>query len=250
MNINFSLVLPCYNEEQNIDSLFKEIQKLDLNNIFCEFIFVNNGSEDKTELKIDNIIKVSNQNSNKQYSIVKLNLDKNLGYGGGILAGLKYAKGQYIGWCHADLQTPLEDFLKLYVLVNGKSKVFGKGYRINNRGFDSLISKIHEKFASIILGADMKEVNAQPKIINKNDFLIFTNPPKKWTTIDTYFYFMALKNNFTIKTINVTFKPRIYGHSKWKNNKYTFLKYLILNFLYFFKLKLSYEKNNSTKSNS
>ena len=70
-------------------------------------ILVNNGSTDGTK-KIENVIKNNNKNN---IDVKFLDLKENQGYGGGIAEGLKIAKGDYIGWAHADLQTPLIDFL-------------------------------------------------------------------------------------------------------------------------------------------
>ncbi len=89
--------------------------------------------------------------------VKKVNLEENDGYGGGIIAGLNAAKGNFIGWTHADLQTPLIDFYKLYSLIKEEKIVLGKGYRINNRGFDSIVSRLHEICASLILGFKMRE---------------------------------------------------------------------------------------------
>ena len=59
MTTNFSLVLPCYNEEENISHLYDEFKKIPLVNETAELIFVNNGSIDTTEKKIDQMIKVN-----------------------------------------------------------------------------------------------------------------------------------------------------------------------------------------------
>ena len=59
MSINFSLVLPCYNEESNIMPLYQEFSKFPLKNEKCELIFVNNGSTDNTGKKIDFNVKFS-----------------------------------------------------------------------------------------------------------------------------------------------------------------------------------------------
>lgn len=250
MYINFSIILPCFNESDNIHELYNELLNLKIQNIYFEVIFVNNGSTDDTGNKIDEVINILSNTNNLNFYIKKLNLDKNLGYGGGIIEGLKIANGEYIGWTHADLQTPLEDFYKLYNLAKNKKKIFAKGIRINNRGFDSLVTKMHEIFARMILGVKLSEINAQPKIIRKEDLGYFRNPPKDWTTIDTYFYYISLKNNFQIIEQNVIFKQRIYGQSKWKNNFFIFVKHLFNNFIYLFKLKIINEKNNTTKHNS
>ncbi len=234
MIYNFSLILPCYNEEKNISILCMEFLQLSFKNIKAELILVNNGSNDNTLKEIRNEIK---KNKSKIISIKLVNLKRNLGYGGGIAEGLKYASGEYLGWAHADLQTPLEDFLKLYKLIKHKKKILGKGYRINNRGFDGIISKLHENLASIILGFKMKEVNAQPKIFSKDTMKYFKNIPYKWTTLDTYIVYTCLKNNIEIKTIDVVFNTRKYGQSKWKNNFISFFNHILFNILYLFKLR-------------
>ena len=126
MTVNFSLILPCYNEELNIIHLYEEFKNIPDNNV-KELIFVNNGSTDNTEEKIDKIIHQSNIEKKSNLIIKKLNLPKNQGYGGGIKAGLEVAQGDFIGWTHADLQTPLIDFFKLYNLIKHKKKILGKG---------------------------------------------------------------------------------------------------------------------------
>ena len=83
----------------------------------------------------------------------------------------------------------------------------------------------------------MTEINAQPKIIEREKLVLFKNPPKKWTTLDTYFYYISLKNNLEIIKINVNFKSRIHGQSKWKSNLFTFIKHIFFNFLYLIRLK-------------
>lgn len=236
MLLNFSLVLPCFNEEKNIPFLYKEFLQISFNKYNCELIFVNNGSTDNTGIQIDNIININKKIQNN-ILIKKLDLKQNVGYGGGIIAGLNIARGEYVGWAHADLQSPLEDFIKLYELIKKEKNVFGKGIRINNRGFDSIISKFHEKLASLILGFEMQEINAQPKIFSKDVAQYLTNMPKKWTTLDTYAYYSCLKKNVKIVEIEVVFKNRIYGQSKWKNNLKNFISHIIFNFLYLIKLR-------------
>ena len=236
MPINLSLVLPCYNEEKNIAFLCNEFLTLSFNDIKAELILVNNGSEDNTKSEIDKAI---NNNINKNISIKLVHLKKNVGYGGGISEGLKHASGEYIGWSHADLQTPLRDFLKLYNLIKGKKNILGKGFRTNNRGFYGIVSRLHENLASIVLGVKMKEVNAQPKIFNKELMSNFSKMPYKWTTLDTYVMYVCLKNKIEVKTIDVVFNTRKFGQSKWKNNFINFISHIIFNVLYLFKLRFT-----------
>ena len=238
MTINFSLVLPCYNEEENISLLYKEFSEIPLDRYRAELILVNNGSIDGTQKEIEKII---NNNKKDNINVVLLNLKKNLGYGGGISEGLKIANGDYIGWSHADLQTPLIDFFKLFNLIKNKQKVFGKGIRVNNRGYFGLISKMHEVLASIILGYNLKEINAQPKIFSKDVLKYFNNMPKKWTTLDTYAVYISLENNIDIVEMDVIFRNRVHGESKWQNNFSNFIKHIFFNIMYL--VQLRFQKN-------
>ena len=73
--VNLSLVIPCYNEEKNIDPLFEKLKKLsDLDNRI-EIIIVDNGSTDKTNT---NILK---NELYKKDKIKLLLIEKNVGYG-------------------------------------------------------------------------------------------------------------------------------------------------------------------------
>ena len=242
--MDFSLVLPCFNEEKNIKPLYEEFIQIPLEDYKCELIYVNNGSEDNTSQEIDKIINL-NEKKNNNIVIKKVSLSKNQGYGGGIEEGLKFTKGNYIGWAHADLQTPLEDFFKLFKIIKDKSKIFGKGFRVNNRGYDGIVSRFHERLASLILGYKMEEINAQPKIFSRDVLKYFTSMPKKWTVLDTYSIYVCLINKIEITSIEVVFKTRIHGQSKWKNNLIIFLKHIFFNIVYLFKLRLlKFKKTN------
>ena len=127
--INLSIVIPCYNEGQNIIPLFNKIEDLLKVNSDIEFIIVNNGSVDDTRMNILN----SKLNNNKK--IVVHEIKKNIGYGYGIMSGVKIAKGEYIGWCHADLQTEPKDVYDAYVQNYSelsKKNVLIKGSRIKS----------------------------------------------------------------------------------------------------------------------
>ena len=243
MSYNFSLVLPCYNEEKNIIFLYKEFLNINFNNEKIELIFVNNGSTDKTDDEINKVIKVHQKSKKKHIHIKKIFLQKNRNYSGGVIAGLKEAKGDFIGWSHADLQTPLKDFYDIYLIIKNKKVILGKGKRINRQPLDQFITELHELFSRIILGIKMKEINAAPKIFSKELLNIFNQLPYDSTLLDTYIVFRCLKKNIKIVEVSVDFKRRQYGESKWKNNLYNLIKHLFINFLYLLKLRFTYDNN-------
>lgn len=96
-----SLIIPCYNEEQALPYLYKEIVKLasEMPEQDFEFIFINDGSKDKT-LQLIKELRTSDER------VHYVSFSRNFGKEAGIYAGLKAATGDYISLVDADLQDP------------------------------------------------------------------------------------------------------------------------------------------------
>ena len=141
-----SIVIPCYNEEKNIEPLLEKIEELlNLDNNL-EIIIVENGSTDNTHNNIINS-DLAHKGKIKVYKI-----EKNIGYGHGIMSGVKIASGEFIGWCHADLQTEPKDIYDAYqkyfeLLQNNKIVI--KGLRKNRKIFDNFFTFCMSAIASI-----------------------------------------------------------------------------------------------------
>ena len=95
-----SIIVPCYNEEESIPYFYKEINKVSKKmTTDFEFIFVNDGSSDKT---ID-IIKKHNK---KDKRVKYISFSRNFGKEAAIYAGLNLSSGDYVAIMDADLQDP------------------------------------------------------------------------------------------------------------------------------------------------
>lgn len=90
MNKYCSMVIPVYNSEGNLKILSKKIEGVfqQINKKY-EIIFANDFSQDSSWLIIEEL---SKENKN----VKEINLGKNFGQGSAIMAGLKYASGEYI----------------------------------------------------------------------------------------------------------------------------------------------------------
>jgi len=99
---NYSIIIPIYNEEKNIDILYQRLTKV-LHSLKKEYelIFVNDGSFDQSLLKLINLYK-------KDRRIKIINFSRNFGHQMAVSAGLKYAQGEIIVVMDADLQDPPE----------------------------------------------------------------------------------------------------------------------------------------------
>ena len=62
----------------------------------------------------------------------------------------------------------------------------------------------------------MEEINAQPKIFSRDVLNTFLQYQKNLTVLDRYSFYVCLVNNIEITSIDVVFKTRIHGQSKWE----------------------------------
>ncbi len=204
--MKISLVIPCFNEAKSLTELHQKCYKLS-KKIDVEIIFVNNGSTDNSEKMFLNLRK-------KYKDFVYCTLRKNKGYGGGILEGLKIAKGEYIGWTHADLQTNPYDLIKTVNYLKKDLPVFIKGKRYGRPFLDVTFTIGMSLFTSLILSRFFWDINAQPTIFPKSFLKKWENPPSDFS-LDLYAYYLAKKFNFNIKRIPVFFGLRKFGTSSW-----------------------------------
>lgn len=229
--IEFSVIVPCYNEAENIRPLLKAFSRfLPAEN--AELILIDNGSEDKTEkLKASCL---------REYSFLKwIRIEKNIGYGNGIMTGLKHAKGKYIGYTHGDLQTDPNDLLQAFELIkktSHNSNIFIKGTRSGRTLISRVFSTGFELLASMILKCRLKEINAQPVVFNAHLLEHCANHPLHWG-IDLFLYYTACKNGYCIERIAVVFPERKHGVSKWHTGFFSRIKFSLNMLAYCFELK-------------
>ena len=232
VNIKLSIIVPCYNEEKNIPLILEKFNEV-INDEYIEVIVVNNGSTDNSKNILDKLI--------PKYSFARVvEVKINKGYGFGITSGLQDAKGEFIGYTHADMQTDPTDVLKALKIIESQSdskNCYVKGDRKKRPLFDQFFTMGMSAFETIYLGKKLWDINAQPNIFHKSFFEnIKDNCPKDFS-LDLYLLYMAQIQGLNVVRFNVVFPERIYGKSSWNtglSSKYKFIK-RTLNFS--FKLK-------------
>lgn len=95
------IVVPCYNEEDVLDLFYTETQKVlaAITNYDFRFIFIDDGSKDKT-------LSILKQLAKEHHQVCYISFSRNFGKEAGIYAGLKYSSGDYTIVMDADLQHP------------------------------------------------------------------------------------------------------------------------------------------------
>ena len=228
--INLSIVIPCFNEAKSLPKLVKDFSKK-LKRRDVELILVNNGSNDSTETILLYL--------KKNYNFLKIiRLKKNNGYGNGILQGLKKAKGQYLSWTHADLQTDPYDVITGFEKFKKElsPKIFIKGNRLGRPFKDVVFTIGMSIFETILLKNFFWDVNAQPNIFHKNFFNMLERIPLDFS-FDLFFYFNAKKKNLKILRFPVKYPQRKFGVSHWNTDFKNKMKFIKRTIKYSFQLK-------------
>ncbi len=207
-----SIVVPCYNEEKNIPLIVERFRAALNGREEAELVLVDNGSRDGTGQAIDREI-------HRQGALFarKVTVETNIGYGFGILSGLKASAGEILAWTHADLQTDPKDVLDAYAVYTEAArsgrKVLVKGRRVNRRPHDAIFSIGMQLLASLALGTWLEEINAQPKLFSRALFEAMKNPPNDFS-LDLYALATAKRLGYGLLSIPVRFGERRYGEAK------------------------------------
>ncbi|KZL93989.1 glycosyltransferase family 2 protein [Clostridium magnum] len=136
-NIQYSIVVPLYNEELVIKETYKRLKKvMETTGEAYEIIFVNDGSKDRTLEMVKDIC-------NKDKNIKLISFSKNFGHQIAITAGMNNSNGKAAIVIDADLQDPPEIILKMIEKwKEGYDVVYGK--RLSRRG-ETFFKKVTAK---------------------------------------------------------------------------------------------------------
>ncbi len=220
--MKLSIIVPCYNESKNIPLILEKFNSV-IKRDDIEVILVNNGSTDNSELILNELV------PNYKFARV-LKVELNQGYGFGITFGLNVAKGEFIGYTHADMQTDPADPIKALEIIEKQKNpknCFVKGYRKGRPLFDQFFTIGMSLFETLYLKTKLWDINAQPNIFHKSFFNSIKNTCPKDFSLDLYFLYMAQKKNLKIVRFDVVFPARIHGESSWNtglSSKWKFIK--------------------------
>ena len=104
-----SIVVPTYNEKDNINALFERLDAA-LDNISYEVVFVDDSSDNTPDI----ILELQKEHNNVQL----FHRTEEKGLATAVLKGFSLAKGEYISVMDADLQHPPEIIAKMYSAIN------------------------------------------------------------------------------------------------------------------------------------
>jgi glycosyltransferase involved in cell wall biosynthesis len=227
--MKYSLVIPCYNEAANLPLLLERCKTLgDHQNI--EIILVENGSTDLSSKVLSSLL--------PSYPYCKsIRVEKNQGYGFGILTGLREASGDILGWTHADMQTDPKDLLQaIQIFETNGDQLYVKGKRVGRPLTDVVFTVGMSIFESILLRTCLWDINAQPNLFPRRFFESWENPPHDFS-LDLYAYFLARYQGLPVHRFPVEFGERAHGISHWNVNWAAKVKFIRRTISFSFELR-------------
>ena len=203
-----SLIVPCYNEEQNIEPFIDAVDKLFQTIPYkLELIAINDGSKDET---LSQLLKMQ-----ETHSYIKvIDLSRNFGKESALSAGLFHVSGDAAIPIDADLQHPLELIPQMLDLwLSGYEVVLAKR---TNRKTDTAIQRVsaqifynlHNKISDIKIPADVGDFRLMDRsVVNALNAL-----KENCRFMKGLFAWVGFKTT----TISYEVSPRLHGSSKFK----------------------------------
>ena len=203
-----SVILPVYNEENNIENAYRAIRdQLLPEKIDFELVFVNDGSKDNSFKIIKKLTECV-----RDAQIVGVSFSRNFGKEAAIFSGLSHATGDVCAVMDCDLQHPPETLVEMYRLweqgfeiIEGVKRSRGKE-NILYKGFAKLFYKLisHSTGIEMYRSSDFKMLDR--KVVNEYIKLTERN-----------IFFRALSSWLGYRSTIVEFdvKERVSGTTKW-----------------------------------
>jgi glycosyltransferase involved in cell wall biosynthesis len=209
---SLSVVLPAYNEEENVESAIEEVseaaQQLGMD---YEIILVNDGSADRTgEIGRELAQRIPNFRLVEHYP--------NRGYGGSLKAGFAAATKDLIAFFPSDRQFVFSEIDRMLDKLDGADIV--SGYRADRQ--DNVIRRFFafgwNMLMRLFFGYLCRDVDCGFKLFRR-EILDHVKITSDGALIDTEFLFKARERGYRIAEVPVTHLPRVAGEATGANVK-------------------------------
>ena len=231
--MKLSLVVPCYNEEENIRDFYNAARQVfEAEDYEYELVFVNDGSRDRTQEELEKVFAL------REANVIVETFSRNFGKEAAIYAGFQKATGDFITVIDADLQQRPETVVKMVkILLNNEEFDCVAAYQ-EKRQEGKFVSKLKDLFYRLINRTS--EIEFYP---GASDFRTFRRP-----VVDAILslpeYHRFSKGIFSWVGFNTCYIPytaekRNAGETKWSISK--LFKYAVEGFISYttFPLKIA-----------
>lgn len=171
--MKLSIIIPVYNEINNLERFTTNLTS-SFKNQNVEYIFVNDGSNDRSEEWLSNYTN-NYQSTTNNNNIIFINLSKNNGKGFALRKGLEVATGDYILFQDSDLELDPQDSREMYELIkknHGIKVLFGSRFisgklRANKYFINEIFVRLNSIIFNVFFYQSITDLHCGTKIIAK-----------------------------------------------------------------------------------
>lgn len=226
--MQLSLVVPCYNEEDNIVPFYnKAVESLDKYQF--EIIFVNDGSRDKTRERLTELYKKHKD------KVSVINFSRNFGKEAAVLAGLRHSTGDYVSIIDADLQQNPEVIVKMVEFLDSHSEYDAvaayQEERIERKTL-SLAKKLFYKLINKVCDIEFYSNASDFRTLRRSVVQALLSMPEYFRFSKGLFSWVGFETHYMPYRV----EERSAGQSKWTVGK--LIKYAVEGFISFTTLPL------------
>ncbi|MBO8127502.1 MAG: glycosyltransferase family 2 protein [Firmicutes bacterium] len=203
--MELSVILPIYNEAENIPYLLSELKGvLDEITPDYEILCINDGSTDKSAVLIE-------EAKEHDPRIILVNFAYNAGQSAAFSAGFKLAKGKYVITMDADLQNDPADIPKLLEKIKEYDVVIGWRTQRNDSWVKKISSKIGNGVRNWLTGDDIHDTGCSLKVFRNE---VVKKIPM-FSGMHRFLPTLAKIEGYSVCQVPVNHRPRKYGVSKY-----------------------------------
>ena len=201
--VKLSLVIPLYNEEDNVTPLTAQVAEA-LKGFSYELIYIDDCSTDNTRTEI---LKLGHAH------VHLIELKKNYGQSMALAAGIDYASGDFIVTVDGDMQNDPADIPEMLAKMEAEDWDVLTGFRKNRK--DSFLKKIPSKIANFIIRKatkfNVKDQGCALKIFRAET----AKELNLYGEMHRFISLLTYLNGARITQVAVNHRPRQYGKSKY-----------------------------------
>lgn len=203
----FSLALLFYNEEENAVPVVSALRDaLDTAGFDFQLVLVNNGSSDRTPELIGEL-------TGSDPRLKAVTVEKNLGYGWGVISGLRAAEGEWIGYMDGDGQVGPAGLVRVLRAADSGYDLIKVRRALRVDGFARRwISSTFIMIFALLFNLPFYDINAKPRIFRRKLLGVFRLTSRDWF-VDAEMLAKAGYLGLTVKEIPVVFRKREEGFS-------------------------------------
>jgi len=239
MKSKISLVIPVYNESEEIENFFEQLKKCNFD-IINEIIFVDDCSTDNSYKLLDK--------KNNEYKVLFTNVNflliknfKNRGYGSSIKKGVDASSNNSIAIIDLDRTYKIKDLNSIakefinnhnfkFDLISGQRDI-----NIKNTSRIKIIGKtIINAIANFCFNEKIKDFNSGLRVFDKSKFIKHKHMMSDRFSLTTSMTITFLNENYDMKFTNIKYDERT-GNSKLKYNDFFRFIYTIFSLLFYYR---------------